>query len=109
MAESADFGLMVWDGKSAGTILNVLRLARLGKKAVLVNVADNSSTNFKTMADWDIFFVKHARTLKNLLWERATLDERELLVPTEPDLLDGRYVRSPMAATALEDVIAPRG
>ena len=27
MAREADFGLMIWDGKSPGTVLNVLRLA----------------------------------------------------------------------------------
>lgn len=37
MAEAADYGFMLWDGKSKGTINNVLNLAR-DNKAVLVCV-----------------------------------------------------------------------
>ncbi len=33
MAKKADFGLMIWDGKSPGTALNVLRLVRPGRKS----------------------------------------------------------------------------
>ena len=38
MAQQAEFGLMIWDGKSPGTVLNILRLVRGSKKAVLVSV-----------------------------------------------------------------------
>ena len=40
MACAAEFGLMIWDGKSPGTVLNVLRLVRASKKAVLINVPE---------------------------------------------------------------------
>lgn len=33
MAREADFGFMIWDGKSPGTVLNVLRLIKAGKKS----------------------------------------------------------------------------
>ena len=33
MAQIADYGLMIWDGKSRGTLNNVLNLVALGKKA----------------------------------------------------------------------------
>ncbi len=52
MAGIADFGLMIWDGKSPGTILNVLRLARAGKITVLFNTAEQSTTNIKGLTDW---------------------------------------------------------
>jgi adenine-specific DNA-methyltransferase len=52
MAGIADFGLMIWDGKSPGTILNVLRLARAGKITVLFNTAEQSATNIKALTDW---------------------------------------------------------
>ena len=55
MAKKADFGLMIWEGKSAGTALNVLRLVRAGKKAVLLNVPDEQAVTFKTSHDWRRF------------------------------------------------------
>lgn len=35
MAELADYGLMVWDGKSRGTFTNAVNLCRIGKIAVV--------------------------------------------------------------------------
>ena len=35
MAEEAAFGLMLWDGKSVGTLMNVLRLVRNHRKVVV--------------------------------------------------------------------------
>lgn len=35
MAELADYGFMLWDGKSAGTINNIFNLVSAGKKALL--------------------------------------------------------------------------
>ena len=35
MAEAADYGLMLWDGKSKGTINNIVNLARRGKVVVV--------------------------------------------------------------------------
>jgi probable addiction module antidote protein len=75
MAREADFGLMIWDGKSTGTILNVLRLVRGGKKAVLLNVPDRQATTFKTSADWDDFISQCSHRLLNELRERATPEE----------------------------------
>jgi hypothetical protein len=40
MAEVADFGLMIWDTKSTGTLSNVIELlARRKKSAVFINKA----------------------------------------------------------------------
>lgn len=75
MARHADFGLMIWDGKSPGTALNVLRLVRLGKKAVLLNVPEEDDLNFKTDADWQHFVAKCSASFKKDLRERATPDE----------------------------------
>ena len=35
MASNADYGLMIWDGRSAGTISNVMELLKRGKKALV--------------------------------------------------------------------------
>jgi hypothetical protein len=34
MANAADYGLMLWDGKSKGTMNSVLKLSQLGKSVV---------------------------------------------------------------------------
>lgn len=92
MALEADFGLMIWDGKSPGTALNVLRLVRAGKKAVLLNVPDKKVTTFKTTNDWKDFISKCDKEVLNDLRERATPDEwinsEELAIPRQASLLD---------------------
>lgn len=75
MARKADFGLMIWDGKSAGTVLNVLRLVRGGKKAVLINAPEKQATTFKSALDWDVFIARCSDDLRRDLRERATPEE----------------------------------
>lgn len=88
MAREADFGLMIWDGKSAGTLLNVLRLLRADKKAVLFNVPDKRVTTFKSSSDWDNFLSECSDELRSDLRERATSDEWTPSIPIQPSLLD---------------------
>ena len=75
MAKRADFGLMIWDGKSAGTALNVLRLLRAGKKAVLLNVPEKQAVKFKTPRDWGEFLSRCDHRLVEDLRTRATSEE----------------------------------
>lgn len=35
MADAAEYGLMLWDGKSKGTINNIVNLSRAGKPVVV--------------------------------------------------------------------------
>jgi hypothetical protein len=42
MVEEADYGLMLWDGQSRGTLTNIVHLVRQGKP-VVVYIAPNSS------------------------------------------------------------------
>lgn len=77
MAREADFGLMIWDTKSAGTVLNILRLVRAGKIAVLINVPDKSTINIKSRAQWNEFLVRCPPKLIADLRARATADEWE--------------------------------
>lgn len=83
MAQQADFGLMIWDSKSAGTVLNALRLIRAGKVVVLVNLRDKSTINIKSQAQWDEFLARCSAKLLADLRKRATRDEWK---PTEMDL-----------------------
>ncbi len=81
MAKSADFGLMIWDGKSIGTLLNVLRLVLDGKKTVLIDNASRAMTTFKSLEDWHGFFATCPEDVKNELRLKATPEEGGLPAP----------------------------
>jgi adenine-specific DNA-methyltransferase len=75
MAAAADFGLMIWDGESPGTVLNVLRLVQAGKIAVLANVPQDRAINFKSAEQWSAFLDQCSERFRDDLRERATADE----------------------------------
>jgi probable addiction module antidote protein len=75
MARKADFGLMIWDGKSPGTVLNVLRLVRAGKISVLFNVPEKAAVNIKSIDQWEAFLAQRSAQLRTDLKERATAEE----------------------------------
>lgn len=95
MAREAEFGFMVWDGKSPGTILNVLRLVRASKKAVLFNMQEKQTLTFNSETDWDAFLLQCTGTLRRDLenralpteWSLAPLAQTDLDLP-DPDLED---------------------
>lgn len=78
MAEAADFGLMIWDGKSPGTALNILRLLGRGKKAVLIEASADRSTTFRDAGDWLAFLDGREPRLRADLRKRATAAEWNL-------------------------------
>ena len=55
MARSADFGLMLWDGKSLGTLANTMRLAELGKSTVLFDASRGAALTIRTSQQWHGF------------------------------------------------------
>jgi probable addiction module antidote protein len=75
MAHEADFGLMIWDGKSPGTILNVLRLIIAGKISVLFNVPEKAAINLKSIDQWKSFLSHCSQDFRLDLKKRATLEE----------------------------------
>jgi probable addiction module antidote protein len=76
MATKADFGLMIWDGKSPGTLLNVLRLAKAGKISVLYNAPEKKSFNIAP-SSWEVFLSHCSDDLRSDLKARATPEEWE--------------------------------
>lgn len=75
MAQEADFGLMIWDGESPGTVLNILRLIRASKRAVLFEMPKARFITFKTASDWNKFASELDAGLLADLEARATPDE----------------------------------
>lgn len=51
MAEAADFGLMIWDAKSTGTLSNVIELLSRDKKSVVFVNKDKAFHNIADVSD----------------------------------------------------------
>lgn len=101
MAKEADLGLMIWDGKSPGTVLNVLRLIRANKIAVLYNVPEKRVINIKTLKDWESFLASTSIELRQDLCDRATPDEWQPC--PQADMLDQIEVAEEKPSTSLSD------
>jgi probable addiction module antidote protein len=79
MAHEADFGLMIWDGKSPGTVLNILRLILANKISVLFNVPEKSATNIKSADQYRDFLFRCPSDIRTDIKERATPQEWALV------------------------------
>ena len=86
MARHAKFGLMIWDGKSPGTVLNILRLVQASKKSVLVLGGESSKFEFRGRADWNIFLSRCSSKLRRDMERRAMYDEWRMLRPEQEEL-----------------------
>lgn len=79
MAREAEFGLMIWDGKSLGTIVNLLRLVHESKKAVLIDVSDKQQVTLSTKEDWEALLSKcHAGVRDELMTRIAQVEKISL-------------------------------
>lgn len=89
MATTADYGFMIWDGKSPGTVLNVLRLIRRGKLAVLFDASTRTATTLKSAEDWAAFLQRCDETFREDLRKRATPEEwNGVPTPSQASFLD---------------------
>lgn len=76
MVRRADYGLMIWDGESPGTFLNVLRLAMAEKPCVTYDVVNGLVTTSHDVADWRAMLSRAGPRLWRLLAARMTPAER---------------------------------
>jgi hypothetical protein len=74
MAEEADFGLMLWDGKSVGTLMNVFRLLELQKKAVVYIVSQQRFVDFKSAGEWERFIGECSGSVRDKFTRRLTCE-----------------------------------
>jgi hypothetical protein len=77
MAREAAYGFMVWDGKSTGTLLNVLRLLRQGKKVVVYSTRERRFAQLRASGQWDSFIAPYGAELRSETEQKAELEERE--------------------------------
>ena len=76
MARRADFGLMIWDGASPGTCLNVLRLAMANKPCVIYDTLRGRVATTYNMADWCAMLHHAGPDVRRQVEARMTPDER---------------------------------
>lgn len=108
MALEADFGLMIWDGKSPGTVLNVLRLVQGGKISVLFNVPDKAAVNVKTVEQYRDFIQRCDPAFRADLRDRATPQEWSLIEADEqPSLLDHTLPNTPDVSAGSDSLSTP--
>lgn len=86
MALEAELGFMVWDGKSKGTLLNVLRLLRQNKKVVVYIVTEQVFSELRGYEHWDSFIAQYGAELRNQTEQRVALEERSDRQPSQSSL-----------------------
>ncbi|MGH6893664.1 MAG: hypothetical protein ACREEP_15555, partial [Dongiaceae bacterium] len=74
MAEEATVGLMIWDGRSVGTLLNAFRLLGMGKKVVIYLVAERRFLELRSGAEWDRFILSRDTDLRHRVEQRARVE-----------------------------------
>lgn len=89
MAKVASFGLMIWDGESPGTALNVLRLVRDGRKTVLIDVPRSHTITFRSIGDWTRFIARCDPRIVDELKARATHEEWTAMEEEVPHAANG--------------------
>ncbi len=86
MSEEASFGLMVWDGESAGTLMNVLRLIKQDKNVVVFEAPKGRFRELKNESEWKDFFAACGNEVK-LRIEKLSGVDRKLTEPVQASLL----------------------
>ncbi|MGE3366298.1 MAG: hypothetical protein AB7I34_22975 [Rhizobiaceae bacterium] len=76
MALRADYGLMVWDGMSPGTCLNILRLAMANKPCVICDMSRGGVATAHNAADWRAILRHAGPDVRLRIEARMTPDER---------------------------------
>lgn len=80
MARRADFGLVVWDGASPGTCLNVLRLAVAGSPCVVYDTMRATVATVHNTVDWGAMLHHAGPEVRRGVEARMSPDERLVLV-----------------------------
>lgn len=80
MARRADFGMMVWDGGSPGTAVNMLRLAIANKPCVIYDLARGSMATTYNVEDW-CAMLRHAGPDIRRQAEARMMAEERLTLP----------------------------
>ncbi len=69
MAEDADVGLMLWDGESAGTVVNVARLIAAGKPVVVYLAPEKKFQTLKSHSSFETLLNPCSEQIRNRLYQ----------------------------------------
>lgn len=88
MAEEANSGLMIWDGRSIGTLLNLYRLLRLDKRAAVYSVPDKIMVELRNSTDWEQFLQSLDVELQRKVDGRKRLEPSRECAQTQMPFMD---------------------
>lgn len=86
MSEEASLGFMIWDGQSAGTLMNVLRLIKQNKKAVIFEAQENRFRELSNESEWKDFFSGCTNAVRSRI-EKLSASDSKAEVPVQASLL----------------------
>jgi adenine-specific DNA-methyltransferase len=86
MATEADLGLMIWDGRSAGTLANVGRLSCGGKKVLVYVVPTSKFVAVARETEWERFLAACPADVRQRVVHEINLEEAESADQHEPSL-----------------------
>ena len=86
MSREADSGLMLWDGKSAGTLMNALRLVRQGKRVAIFEAQHSQFQELQNESEWKDFFSGCSDEVKRRI-EKLSASDSEIAAPVQASLL----------------------
>jgi hypothetical protein len=86
MSREADSGLMLWDGKSAGTLMNAFRLVRQGKRVSIFESQHNRFQELHNESEWKDFFSTCGDELRRRI-EKLSASDSEIAAPVQASLL----------------------
>jgi len=86
MSEEASFGLMIWDGESAGTLMNVLRLIKQNKSVIVFQAPENRFVELKRESEWKDFFSACSDEVRRRI-EKLSASDSKAAAPIQASLL----------------------
>lgn len=87
MAQEATVGLMIWDGKSVGTLLNVFRLLALQKKSVIYIVPEKRFLELRSKVEWQNFLSSRDNRLRHKIEQRTKFETASEYQPLQTSFL----------------------
>ena len=86
MSREAGSGLMIWDNKSAGTLMNALRLVRQGKQVSIFEAQHARFRELHSESAWNDFFSGCSDEVKSRIAKLSASDS-EIAAPVQASLL----------------------
>lgn len=86
MASEATFGLMIWDGKSVGTLLNVWRLLGNQKKVVVYITPERQFLELKNAEQWPQLIARCDAVVREKVKQKASEETKSTLKGAQTSL-----------------------